>query len=67
LIVHTLTSNNDKEFALHELIAQALDATFYFGHPYASWERGLGYLQIRCLRTLNQAATWLGLVTSTSS
>lgn len=39
--VHTLTSDNGKEFANHEAIAKALDADFYFAHPYASWERGL--------------------------
>jgi len=39
--VHTLTSDNGKAFAQHELIAEALDADFYFAHPYASWERGL--------------------------
>lgn len=39
--VHTITSDNGKEFARHECIAEALDADFYFAHPYASWERGL--------------------------
>lgn len=39
--VHTLTSDNGKEFADHEMIAETLDAQFYFAHPYASWERGL--------------------------
>jgi IS30 family transposase len=39
--VHTLTSDNGKEFAQHEAIADALNADFYFAHPYASWERGL--------------------------
>jgi len=39
--VHTITSDNGKEFAEHETIAGALDARFYFAHPYASWERGL--------------------------
>jgi len=39
--VHTLTSDNGKEFARHELIAEALSADYYFAHPYASWERGL--------------------------
>ena len=38
--VHTLTSDNGKEFSEHEQIAKALDADFYFAHPYASWERG---------------------------
>ena len=39
--VHTITSDNGKEFAEHEVIAQQLNAGFYFAHPYASWERGL--------------------------
>jgi len=39
--VHTITSDNGKEFSRHESIAQALNADFYFAHPYASWERGL--------------------------
>jgi len=38
--VHTLTSDNGKEFSEHEQIAKALDADFYFANPYASWERG---------------------------
>lgn len=39
--VHTMTPDNGKEFAHHKLIAEALDAAFYFAHPYAAWERGL--------------------------
>lgn len=39
--VHTLTSDNGKEFADHKMIADKLNASFYFAHPYASWERGL--------------------------
>jgi IS30 family transposase len=38
--VHTLTSDNGKEFTQHERIAKQLDADFYFAHPYCSWERG---------------------------
>jgi transposase, IS30 family len=38
--VHTLTTDNGKEFAGHERIARTLDADFFFAHPYASWERG---------------------------
>ena len=37
----TITSDNGKEFALHEIIAQKLEADFYFANPYHSWERGL--------------------------
>jgi IS30 family transposase len=39
--VFTLTSDNGKEFAKHQEIASALQAKFYFAHPYSSWERGL--------------------------
>ncbi len=38
--VHTLTSDNGKEFSEHKKIAESLKADFYFAHPYASWERG---------------------------
>ncbi|NTV15793.1 MAG: IS30 family transposase [Desulfobulbaceae bacterium] len=38
--VHTLTSDNGKEFAKHQEIAKKLSAAFYFAHPYSSWERG---------------------------
>lgn len=38
--VHTLTSDNGREFSEHEQIAKSLNADFYFAHPYASWERG---------------------------
>jgi IS30 family transposase len=39
--VHTLTSDNGKEFTLHQEIAARLGATMYFARPYHSWERGL--------------------------
>lgn len=39
--VLTITSDNGIEFAEHEAISKALNAEFYFAHPYASWERGL--------------------------
>lgn len=38
---HTLTSDNGKEFADHEKIAEALSGQFFFAKPYHSWERGL--------------------------
>ena len=38
--VLTLTSDNGHEFADHQNIAAALQADFYFAHPYAAWERG---------------------------
>lgn len=39
--VHTITADNGSEFAYHERISKALNADFYFAHPYSSWERGL--------------------------
>ena len=38
--VHTITSDNGKEFAAHQAIAAQLNASFFFAHPYRSWERG---------------------------
>jgi IS30 family transposase len=37
---HTLTSDNGKEFALHQIIAMLIEADYFFAHPYAAWERG---------------------------
>jgi len=39
--VITLTYDNGKEFARHEIISAELQAKGYFAHPYHSWERGL--------------------------
>lgn len=39
--VETMTFDNGKEFAMHELLAELLGADAYFAHPYHSWERGL--------------------------
>lgn len=36
----TITADNGKEFASHQLISQALNVPFFFAHPYHSWERG---------------------------
>jgi IS30 family transposase len=39
--VETITSDNGREFANHQQIAESLEADFFFAHPYHSWERGL--------------------------
>ena len=39
--VHTITYDNGREFTDHEGMASDLEASIYFAHPYASWERGL--------------------------
>ncbi len=40
-ILHTITSDNGKEFAYHKNVSEALNIDFYFANPYHSWERGL--------------------------
>lgn len=39
--IKTITTDNGKEFALHERLDQALGCESYFAAPYASWQRGL--------------------------
>lgn len=39
--VLTLTADNGTEFAMHEVIADRLQAKVYFAKPYCSWQRGL--------------------------
>jgi IS30 family transposase len=39
--IHTITSDNGKEFADHEIIAEELEVKFFFADAYASWQRGL--------------------------
>lgn len=39
--VQTLTADNGKEFAFHQMVSFELSADFYFATPYHSWERGL--------------------------
>jgi IS30 family transposase len=38
--IHTITSDNGKEFANHQSIAEKLQIGYYFATPYHSWERG---------------------------
>jgi len=38
--IQPITSDNGTEFARHKEISEKLDASFYFSHPYSSWERG---------------------------
>ena len=39
--IQTITADNGKEFAGHQLLSEALQANLYFARPYHSWERGL--------------------------
>jgi IS30 family transposase len=48
--VLTITADNGVEFAEHSKIKEALQADFYFAHPYSSWERGLNENTNKLLR-----------------
>jgi transposase, IS30 family len=38
--IHTITSDNGKEFTNHREIAEGLNIDYFFAKPYHSWERG---------------------------
>ncbi len=38
--IKTITSDNGKEFTLHQKISKSLLIDFFFARPYHSWERG---------------------------
>lgn len=48
--VKTITSDNGKEFSLHQQIANKLDTQFFFAHPYCSWQRGLNEYNNKLIR-----------------
>nr|WP_245891668.1 IS30 family transposase [Flavobacterium faecale] len=39
-ILHTITSDNGKEFANHKKVSEILEISYFFANPYCSWERG---------------------------
>ena len=39
--IHTITSDNGKEFSEHNLIAKKLCIKYFFAKPYSAWQRGL--------------------------
>lgn len=60
---HTITVDNGKEFAFHELVATQLQVNVYFAHPYHSWERGLNENTNGLLRQYFPKKTNLKLIT----
>jgi len=48
--LHTITSDDGKEFAEHEMISDCLNIDFYFARPYHSWERGANENTNRLIR-----------------
>lgn len=39
-LLHTVTTDNGKEFAHHQKVSEELEVDCYFAKPYHSWERG---------------------------
>jgi IS30 family transposase len=64
-VCHTITFDNGKEFAQHQYIANCLDTSVYFAHPYCSWERGLNENTNGLLRQYFPKGTDLRGVTQT--
>ena len=48
--VHSITSDNGKEFADHQTITKKLQTQFYFADPYCSWQRGLNEYSNKLIR-----------------
>jgi IS30 family transposase len=48
--LHTITSDNGKEFAQHKQISENLSIKFFFAHPYKSSERGCNENANRLIR-----------------
>ncbi len=39
-LLHTVTTDNGKEFAYHQKVSEELEVDCYFAKPYHSWQRG---------------------------
>ncbi len=63
--VHTLTTDNVREFAQHERIAATLGADFFFAHPYSSWERGANENMNGLIRQFSPKKRAFKFITST--
>lgn len=50
LTIHTITSDNGKEFSKHKELSEEFNLDYYFAHPYHSWERGSNENYNRLLR-----------------
>jgi IS30 family transposase len=48
--VRTITSDNGKEFTMHESLAEKINCDWYFANPYHSWEKGSVENDIKCIR-----------------
>ena len=62
-LIQTVTVDNGKEFSSFKMLEIALDAKFYFAHPYSAWERALNENTNGLLRQFFPKKTDLSKVT----
>jgi len=62
-VVHSITSDNGKEFADHEAIAKTLSLKYFFADPYSSWQRGLNENTNGLLRQYFPKKSSFGMIT----
>ncbi len=62
LTIHTITSDNGKEFSKHKELSEEFNLDYYFAHPYHSWERGSNENYNRLLRQYFQKGADLRFV-----
>lgn len=62
-LLHTITSDNGKEFACHERVAAALGVDFYFARPYHSSDRGANENMNGLIRQYFPKGTDFGAIT----
>jgi IS30 family transposase len=62
--VKTITSDNGKEFTLHQEIAKKLNADFYFADPYSPWQRGLNEYNNKLIRQYLPKKTDFNLISN---
>lgn len=63
-LVKTITSDNGKEFAKHQQIAQKLEADFFFADPYSPWQRGLNEYNNKLIRQYLPKKTDFNLISN---
>jgi len=63
-LVKTITSDNGKEFAKHQEIAEKLETDFYFADPYSPWQRGLNEYNNKLIRQYLPKKTDFNLISS---
>ncbi len=65
-LVKTITSDNGKEFAQHQKIAERLQSNFYFADPHSPWQKGLNEYNNKLIRQYLSKKTDFNLISNKS-